>query len=228
MLRTNLQYFVVGDDSKVILVTSLLPGEGKTFTSVNLASILAIAEKKVLIMDFDLHKPRFAKAMELKNEKGVSSVLIGTDSFEEAVQKTDLESLDVLTSGPVPPNASELIFRKELDTLIERARTNYDYVFIDTPPVSLISDGLILMKEVDVKLFVLNSKSTSKTSIDYIERIVEINKLENCALILNEERTSRIDYYYSRYGLCGGYGWWVWMGGYGNLTILTTRQSSLS
>lgn len=210
MLRTNLQYFVSGDDPKVILVTSLLPGEGKTFTSVNLASILAIAEKKVLIMDFDLHKPRLAKAMELANETGVSSVLIGTSSFDDSVQHTDIPTLDVLTSGPVPPNASELIFRKELDVLIAQARENYDYVFIDTPPVSLISDGLILMKEVDVKLFVLNSKSTSKTSIDYIESIVETNKLENCGLILNEERASRIDYYYSRYGY-GGYGY----GGYG-------------
>ena len=209
-LRTNLQFLVPTSKSKVVLITSLLPGEGKTFTSVNFASVLAIADKKVLLMDFDLHKPRLAKAMELDNSKGVSSVLIGKLKVEDVLQRTDVTTLDVITSGPIPPNASELILRKEFFDIMDYARENYEYIFLDTPPASLISDAIMLMKHADVKTFVLNSKSTSRTSIDFIEQLIENNKLENCTLILNEEQVSKIDYYYSRYGY-GGYGY----GGYG-------------
>lgn len=209
-LRTNLQFLIQDANSNVILVTSLLPGEGKTFTSVNLASVLAIAEKKVLIMDFDLHKPRLAKAMELPNEKGISSLLNGSEMIENVIQKTEVPTLDVITSGPIPPNASELIMREKLNLIIEYARKNYEFIFFDTPPVSLISDALILTKTSDVNLFVLNSKSTSKTSLDYIDKILTSNSINAAALVLNQEEVSRLDYYYARYGY-GGYGY----GGYG-------------
>lgn len=209
-LRTNLQYLAPNSDSKRVLVTSLLPGEGKTFVSVNIASVLAIADKKVLLMDFDLHKPRLAKAMELNNTKGVSTVLIGQATVEDVIQKTDLSSLDVITSGPTPPNASELILRPKLQEIFAYAEAHYEYIIMDTPPVSLITDALNLMRDVDVKVFVLNSRSTTKTSLDYIERLIDVNEVENATLILNEERVSKIDYYYSRYGY-GGYGY----GGYG-------------
>lgn len=209
-LRTNLQFFSPEDSKGKVLVTSLMPGEGKTFTSVNLATILAHAQKRVLIIDFDLHKPRLAKALELENEVGVSNYLINQASVEEIIQKTPTPNLDVITSGPIPPNASELIMRPELKELLKNLEAKYDYIFFDTPPISLITDGILLMNEVDVKLFVLNSRSTSKTSIDYIERLIESKRFNNCALILNEEKMTRLKYYYSRYGY-GGYGY----GGYG-------------
>lgn len=209
-LRTNLQYFSPKSGCNKVLVTSLMPGEGKTFTSVNLASVLAIAEKRVLIIDFDLHKPRLAKAMELENDSGVSSFLIGKHNLEDIIKKTEIPTLDVITSGPVPPNASELIMRDELNQIFEYGDEHYDYVFLDTPPISLITDGVLLMSKVDIKLFVLNSKTTTKTSIDYIEQLIEKNELQGCTLVLNEEKLSRVNYYYSRYGY-GGYGY----GGYG-------------
>ena len=209
-LRTNLQYFLTGKNSVRVLVTSLMPGEGKTFTSVNLASVFAIAEKRVLIIDFDLHKPRLAKAMEVDNSKGVSSYLAGIHSIEQIIQKSQIQYLDIIPSGPVPPNASELILRNEISSILDYADAHYDYIFFDTPPIALITDGVYLMGKVDVKLFVLNSKSTTTTSIDFIEHLIEENQIENCALILNEEKLSRMNYYYSRYGY-GGYGY----GGYG-------------
>ena len=209
-LRTNLQYFIRGAKCTKVLVTSLMPGEGKTFTSVNLASVMAIADKKVLIIDFDLHKPRLAKAMERENLIGVSNFLIGEKSIKEIIQRTEIPTLDVITSGPVPPNASELILRDELKEVFDYAEKHYDFVFLDTPPISLITDGLILMGHVDVKLFVLNSKSTSRTGIDYLERLIEDNGISGATLVLNEEELSKINYYYSRYGY-GGYGY----GGYG-------------
>lgn len=209
-LRTNLQYFLTDKKSVRVLVTSLMPGEGKTFTSVNLASVFAIAEKRVVIIDFDLHKPRLAKAMEVDNHKGVSSFLAGLHSIDEIIQKSQIPHLHIIASGPVPPNASELILRTEITEILDYAEKHYDYIFLDTPPISLITDGIFLMGLVDVKLFVLNSKSTTSTSVDFIEHLIQENQIENCALILNEEKLSRMNYYYSRYGY-GGYGY----GGYG-------------
>ena len=209
-LRTNLQYFLMNKKSVRVLVTSLMPGEGKTFTSVNLASVFAIAEKRVLIIDFDLHKPRLARAMEVDNSKGVTSYLAGLHSVEQIIQKSEIPHLDIISSGPVPPNASELILRNEISSILDYADSNYDYIFLDTPPIALITDGLYLMRKADVKLFVMNSKSTTSTSIDFLEHLIEENQIENCALILNEEKLSRMNYYYSRYGY-GGYGY----GGYG-------------
>jgi len=209
-LRTNLQYFLMNKKSVRVLVTSLMPGEGKTFTSVNLASVFAIAEKRVLIIDFDLHKPRLARAMEVDNSKGVTSYLAGLHSVEQIIQKSEIPHLDIISSGPVPPNASELILRNEISSILDYADSNYDYIFLDTPPIALITDGLYLMRKADVKLFVMNSKSTTSTSVDFLEHLIEENQIENCALILNEEKLSRMNYYYSRYGY-GGYGY----GGYG-------------
>jgi capsular exopolysaccharide synthesis family protein len=214
-LRTNLQYFVSDKKCQNVLVTSILPGEGKTFTSVNLASVLAIAEKKVLIIDFDLHKPRLAKALELPNDVGVSSVLIGKESIADVIQPTDIPSLSAITSGPIPPNASELIMRAEITSIFEYANQHFDYVVLDTPPISLITDGLLLMNQVDVKIFVLNSRYTTKTSIDFIESMVDKNNLDHCALVLNEEKITRMGYYDSKYGY-GGYGYVGYgYGGYG-------------
>lgn len=210
LLRTNLDFLGSDKRHKRVLVTSLLPGEGKTFTSLNLASVLAIASKRILLVDLDLHKPRVAKAMELPNGRGVSSILVGKMKVEDAIQKTDDEFLDVITSGPIPPNASELILGSKIEDLFSYAEEHYDYIFLDTPPVSLITDARVLMKHVDVKLFVLNSRSTSRTSIDYIEKLITTSEMENVALILNEEVLSKVDYYYSRYGY-GGYG------GYGSM-----------
>lgn len=205
-LRTNIQYYSSKDACQKIMVTSLMPGEGKTFTSVNLSSIIALAEKKVLLVDFDLHKPRLHKALELDNAIGLSTYLIGLHTIEEVIKDTGVKSLKAITCGPVPPNASELVLRPEVDYLMEYASKNFDYVIIDTPPISLISDGLILMQKCDSKLFVLNSKSTNRGSLDYIEKLVFENKVEGASLILNEEKRTKMSYYYHNYTY-GNYGY---------------------
>lgn len=210
LLRTNLQYFAPDKSTKRILVTSLEPSEGKTFTSVNLASVFAIAGKRVLIIDFDLHKPRLYKAMDLVNDRGISSFLVGKSKINEIIQHTEIEHLDVVCSGPIPPNASELIMKDQLNELFDYADEHYDYVFFDTPPITLITDGIFLMRKADVRIFLLNTKSTSKTRVEYIEKLVSENHFDYSTLILNEEKQSRLSYYYSRYGY-GGYGY----GGYG-------------
>ena len=203
-LRTSLQYLEKPKKSQKVLVTSLLPGEGKTFVSTNIASILALAEKKVLIIDFDMHKPRLAKAMELSNDLGLSTYLSGNTNFEEVIQSTHLNNLYAITSGPIPPNPSELILRNELEELYRLGEERFDYVILDTPPISLITDGITLMKDVDMRLFVLNSHSTNRGGIDFIERLLQDNQLEGSALIMNREKRAMLAKYYGSYHY-GGY-----------------------
>ena len=203
-LRTSLQYLEKPKKCQKVLVTSILPGEGKTFISTNLASIIALAEKKVLIIDFDMHKPRLAKAMELSNETGLSTYLSGVSDFEDVVQSTHLENMFAITSGPIPPNPSELILRSELHDLYKLSEEQFDYVILDTPPISLITDGITLMKDVDMRLFVLNSNSTSRGGVDFIEKLLEDNQLDGSALIMNREKRAMLTKYYGSYNY-GGY-----------------------
>jgi len=205
-LRTNLQFLKSDAECQKVLITSLSPGEGKTFTSINLASILALAEKNVLVIDFDLHKPRLHKALGLSNEVGVSNYLSGQAGIEQIILNTEVENLKAITCGPVPPNGSELILRAKIVDLWEYLEQRFDYIILDTPPITLITDALILMQAVDTKLFVLNTRNTKKSSVDYIERLVEENALKDVSLILNEEVATRLSYYYGRYGY-GGYGY---------------------
>ena len=214
-VRTNIQYFVPGETSKTLLVTSILPGEGKTFCSVNLASILAMAGKKVLLMDFDLHKPKVGKALGLSSEIGISNYLIGQNPYEEIItHQTPIENLSVMLCGPVPPNASELILNQKTEELINKAKEEYEYIVVDTPPISLITDALILMKLIDMKMFVLNSKFANRRSVRFIEDITDKNEITNHGLILNGIKQKRFHYYYGKYGL--GYGYTYGYGyGYG-------------
>jgi capsular exopolysaccharide synthesis family protein len=108
-IRTSLQYVLNTEGPKVILVSSLHPGEGKTFVSVNLAAVLAKASKKVLVLDFDMHKPKVHKIFGLENVTGISSYLINRTHYSDSVVPTQIENLDVIPAGPVPPNASELV-----------------------------------------------------------------------------------------------------------------------
>jgi capsular exopolysaccharide synthesis family protein len=144
-LRTNLQYLLPDSGHSLILISSLHPGEGKTFVSTNLAATLAKASKKVLLLDFDLHKPKVHKMFRTTNTMGVSTYLIGKASFEEVVFNSDIENLDVVLAGPVPPNASELILSAKVDELVAEGLKHYDYVIIDTPPIMLITDSLVLL-----------------------------------------------------------------------------------
>ncbi|MGD1847678.1 MAG: GumC family protein [Salibacteraceae bacterium] len=220
-IRTNLQYFASHrenqDAAKIILITSILPGEGKTFCSVNLSTILSMANKRVLLIDFDLHKPKVGKALEMETEVGLSSLLIGKSRFDEVQFQSPIDNLMVIPSGPVPPNASELILNGKVDDLLDEARKHYDYIVVDTPPLSLITDGMVLMQKVDLKLFVLNSKFTNRQSVNFIEDAISKNDLTDCGIILNGVRQRRFSYYYyGKYGYGYGYGYGFGYGyGYG-------------
>ncbi|MFN5295416.1 MAG: polysaccharide biosynthesis tyrosine autokinase, partial [Flavobacteriales bacterium] len=210
-VRTNLQYILPDEGPKMILVTSLHPGEGKTFVSVNLASVLAKASKRVVILDFDMHKPKVHKSMRMENVSGISSYLIGKTDYRQSINASQVENLDVITAGPVPPNASELVLNQRVDQLFQEIKEQYDFVIIDTPPLLLISDSLVLLSKADLGIFVLNTEKATKAGLRHLEDILLMNNLKKNALMLNNIKQKRWKYYYGKYAYRYGYGY-----GYGN------------
>jgi tyrosine-protein kinase Etk/Wzc len=219
-LRTNLQYVLTDNTKKVVLFTSNGPSEGKTFCSMNIAAILAKADKKVLLLEFDLHRPRIHKVLNVVPDKGLSTIIIQKSTIPESITPSPVLGLDVILCGPVPPNSSELVLSDRVKDIVNYGKEHYDYVIIDTPPLGFISDALILMKLADATLFVLNTKFANKQAINYIEEIVYANKIKNLGLVLNNVKRKKSRYYYRRYGSYGGYGGYGYgyggYGGYGN------------
>ena len=219
-LRTNLQYLLNIEDQNTILISSMHASEGKTFTATNLAALLAQADKKTLLIDFDLHKPRVHKAMNVDRGAGLSDFLIGQITWDMAVKATDIPGLDVITSGPIPPNASELVLNNRTEALIAEARKTYDFVVIDTPPIMLITDALVLMKHVDRTLFVANVRQATARGVRQLEELLEQNTLSNVSMILNGIVPTHWRYYASKYAqryfYSYGYGYGSYTGyGYG-------------
>ncbi|MBK9283225.1 MAG: polysaccharide biosynthesis tyrosine autokinase [Sphingobacteriaceae bacterium] len=215
--RTNLQYANVDSHAKTYLITSFLPGEGKTFTSTNLATILAKSGKKTVLLELDLHKPRIFKRFNLQNQdKGITTFISGLNSLEEIITETRIENLHCIFSGPIPPNPSEFILSEKLKELIAFAKNNYDYVIIDSPPAGLLSDSVFMIQYVDASIFVLNTRSSNKKVITFIEELIENNNLKNINLLLNGVKNLGRKYYYRGYGYSYGYGYGYGYGkGYG-------------
>ncbi|WP_317899495.1 polysaccharide biosynthesis tyrosine autokinase [Aurantibacillus circumpalustris] len=207
-LRTNLQYANIETDAKTYLVTSFLPGEGKTFTSVNLAATLAKSGKKTVIIELDLHKPRVYKRFGLQAQtKGITTCITGQNSFEEIVSETYVQNLYCIYSGPVPPNPSDFVLSDKMKEIITQAKAEFDYVIIDTPPAGLLSDSIYLIQNVDASIFVLNTRSSTKKVVTFIEEVIRSNNLKNVLLILNGVSRNSKRYYYQGYGYSYGYGY---------------------
>ncbi|MBA2611529.1 MAG: polysaccharide biosynthesis tyrosine autokinase [Bacteroidetes bacterium] len=216
-LRTNLLYANIGIDSKTYLVTSFLPGEGKTFTSANLACIFAKSGKKTVLIELDLHKPRIFKRFGLPPQtKGITTCISGMDKYEDIISETPIPNLYCIYAGPVPPNPSEFVLSQKLKELIDKAKQDFDFVIIDTPPAGLLSDSIYLVQQVDATIFVLNTKSSSKRVITFMENVIEANGLKNVLLVLNGISRMGKRYYYQGYGYSYGYGYGYGYGkGYG-------------
>lgn len=201
-LRTNLQFMNNSESNcQIYLLTSNHPSEGKTFCAVNIGALLAKGGRKVLILELDLHKPRVYKALGLSNEKpGITSILVGKGKPEDYLSHTDVENLDVLLSGAAAPNASELILSKNMKDIINFGKENYDYIIIDTPPVSLISDAIVLMPIADVNIFVMNTKYPFRDSLNNALEIFRAHNPKHFCLVLNSVKKVKNNYYYRRYG----------------------------
>jgi len=201
-IRTNLEYFGSKKESKVVCFTSTISGEGKTFMSVNLAGILAMTEQKVIIIDLDMRKPKIHQAFECENEWGMSDLLIDKVNLEECIHHSELDYLDFITAGAIPPNPSEIIMRPKLDQLIEELSKEYKFIFIDSPPAGLVTDAHILMKKCDIPIYVIKAGYSSRSVVKRINRLYQENKYHNFSLALNAVQHQ--ESYKSGYG---GYGY---------------------
>lgn len=195
-IRTNLQFTAVDGALETMLVTSAGPSEGKSFTIANLAVVFAQQEKKVLLIDADMRKPTVHYTFRVDNRRGLSSVLVGEHELEEATIKSDIPNLEILPSGPIPPNPSELLGSNKMRHLIEEAKKLYDLVIFDTPPVLAVTDAQILANFVDGSLLVIRSKQTDQESAIKARELLEPAKAKLLGSVLNDLETSKDQYYY--------------------------------
>ena len=186
-LRTNLNYLKQGTAGKVLMVTSTMPGEGKSFVSINLANTLAATGKKVILIELDLRRPHIAKTLGLNSRPGMTDYLISNDMAPREVVQTnrEYENLSFVTCGPVPPNPGELILSKRLQTFFEYMRNSYDYVVVDTPPVGIVSDSLIIGSMVDLTLYILRHRYSYRSSLKSLNELAENKKLPHLSIVIN-------------------------------------------
>jgi capsular exopolysaccharide synthesis family protein len=184
-VRTNLDHFLEGKNNQVILLTSTAPEEGKSFVSLNLASSLALLGRKTVLVSFDIRKPGIYPALKLECQLGVSSILSGRATLEEALETTAIPHLDFIGSGPVLQNPSELIGSKNTEPLIAELRKRYDYVIIDTPPLGLVTDAYLLMKHSDLKIFIVREKVTPRDQLSRLMKELENKKITQFCWLIN-------------------------------------------
>ncbi|NOT75984.1 MAG: polysaccharide biosynthesis tyrosine autokinase [Cyclobacteriaceae bacterium] len=199
-LRTNLDFFTSSDKKKVIVISSSVSGEGKSFLAMNLGGILAMSKKKVILLDLDMRKAKENSHADIKDpSKGVSTILIHRNTLAESITKTSLEGLDFIPAGPHPPNPSELLLNGEFEDLLTELRGIYDYIVIDTPPVGLVTDGIMAMKRADLSIYVVRANYSKKEFLSNLERLISINKLSNVAVVLNALPNTGKTYGYGYY-----------------------------
>ncbi|MFN3315589.1 MAG: GumC family protein, partial [Raineya sp.] len=191
-IRTNLDFMFPQvthgqgrTSQKVVSITSTISGEGKTFVTINLGGIIAMSGLRVVMVDLDMRKPKVHLGLNGSNEKGVSTILIGRHSLEECLRTTEIDNLSYIAAGPIPPNPSELVLRKEFKELIKNLKELYDIVLIDTPPVGLVTDAMIIMQQVNVRFFVLRANYSKRFFAKNIQRIAKTHQIQRIGLILN-------------------------------------------
>lgn len=164
-LRTNLQFMGLTESKRSVLITSSLPGEGKSSSAINLAHVLAQSGGHVLLIDADLRRPSIHQYLSLEGGAGLTTVLIGNAELDEVVQPLETEGLDVLASGPVPPNPSEILGSEQMEKLLAQAMADYDFVVIDAPPLLAVTDAVVLSHHVGGALVVARSEHVKKQQL---------------------------------------------------------------
>jgi capsular exopolysaccharide synthesis family protein len=207
LIRANLLFILNGEDKKVINIVSSIAGEGKTFTCINLGMILALLDKKVLIIGLDIRKPRLGQYLDMDNETGISLYLSGHFDKNQLIRPSGVHpNLSVITGGPVPPNPNELLARPLLDELIAECKKQYDFIILDTPPIGIVSDGFTLNRFADVNLYLVRAEFTPKKNIEEATAIYRQKKLTNMYFVLNASDLNKGTYRYG-YGKKYGYGY---------------------
>lgn len=206
-LRTNLAYYLANKKGNIIIISSMISGEGKSFIAANLASILAISSKKTLLVGFDLRKPRLTDIFpKYKKNYGYVEYFLGNCSFDEIIINTDYENLYLTISGTIPPFPAEILDSDKTKEFLKKCSEDFDFVIVDTPPVGIISDALLLAPLSSVFFYVIRENYSFKSSMKIINEIVNERGIKNAALIYNGFK-KHISYG-KRYGYGYGYGYY--------------------
>jgi capsular exopolysaccharide synthesis family protein len=208
-LRTAVMLAARGDECHVVMVTSAVPDEGKTTAAFNLAKVFATAGSKVLLIDADLRKPRLHRMINAKNVRGLTSVVLGERTASEVIHRMpNLPNLDLMTSGPLPPNPPELFGKLTFNRLLEEARGVYDWVFIDTPPVAMVTDPVICAGSAEITLLVVQYGSTKREVVRETVRMLGRTGTHVAGVLLNKVDIEHDQYYYSGYYSYTRYGYY--------------------
>lgn len=200
-LRTNIEFSSFDEQIRVIMLTSAGPGEGKSTTAANLAVAFAQAGKKVLIMDADLRKPTLHHTFSKTNRWGLTNIIAGQAEVKEVISQTEINNLDLLASGPIPPNPSELLASKRMSALLEELRLIYDIIIVDTPPALAVTDAQIMSTKCDGVVLVIDSGKVKREIALKVKMNLEyVNARILGAVLNNIDRKDGESYYYYYYG----------------------------
>ena len=204
-LRSNLNFLNQSAEKKVYLVTSSMSGEGKTYIAENLAIVFAQSGKKTLVIGADLRRPKLSTDFELKNHVGISNYILDEKRLEEVVLNTKINNLDILVSGPIPSNPSDILLNNKFSDMMHKLKQEYDFIVIDTPPLGLVADALTLMNYSDINLYVVRQSYTQKGLLTYVNDMNIKERLGDLHIIFNDVKQGSGAHAYS-YGYGYSYG----------------------
>jgi tyrosine-protein kinase Etk/Wzc len=203
-LRTNLSFYLKSESEKIILLTSSMSGEGKSFTAINLGNILALAGKKVLLMELDLRKPGLSAKLGVRNDMGFSNFTISPSiKMADIVKPLSInKNMFIISSGPLPPNPAETLMNEHVPNLIEELKREFDYIIMDAPPVGIIADAQLLSRYADVTLYLVRQKITQKDQLEIVDDLYRTGKMKNLGIVVNDIISKYYGYGYG-YGTYG-------------------------
>lgn len=214
-MRTNMDFIDARNGSKLVSVTSTVPGEGKTFIAANLGAIIAMTNQKVCVVDIDMRKPKVHLAFGgVSSQDGMSTLITGKSSLKASIQKTEIENLHFVSAGPTPPNPSELLLQKEFEKLLEQLRKQFDVIILDTPPVGLVTDARLAMVKSDIQLYVVRADYSKRSFSKVINDLKSSNQFSNITVVLNAISST------PGFGYGYGYGYGYYDDGDKNKTVV--------
>lgn len=209
-IRSNIEFFIGNKASKTILITSSIAGEGKTFCGDNLAMIFASTGKRTVLIGADMRRPKLFRDFDLSNEFGLSNYLSSDLEIDAIIQESPFDNLFIINSGTIPPNPSELLLREKLAVLMHELKDNFDFIIIDTPPIGLVTDAMILSKYVDHSIYIIRQGYTPVGTVKSVDEMYRAGKMENLSILFNDVTVNKYGYGYGysyKYGYTYGYGY---------------------
>lgn len=198
-IRTGIEFSNLDKDLKVICMTSSKQNEGKTTVLSNLGVSFAKIDKKVLLIDADLRNPSISKMFDTSNSQGLMDILLGKRNIQDCIKKTKQENLYILTGGTIPPNPAEVLSSKKMSEFIESIKDEYDYIFIDSPPVGVVSDASIISAYSDGVIFVVGANEVDSNLAKIAKERLDGVKANIVGVILNKFKTDTNSEYYNYY-----------------------------